>query len=95
MEHIDFMDDKFYQTMVVDYVDYMVSNSELESEEVMDTMTILLSEVLENMYTPEEIIQAIKEYSPEYLENLALESLDNSPALCDTCGHSGLLSCQH
>jgi len=94
MEHIDFMDDKFYQTMVVDYVDYMVSNSEV-SEEVMDTMTILLSEVLENMYTPEEIIQAIKEYSPEYLESLALESLDNSPALCDTCGHSGLLSCQH
>lgn len=94
MEHIDFMDDKFYQTMVVDYVDYMVSNSEV-SEEMMDTMTILLSEVLENMYTPEQIIQAIKEFSPEYLENLALESLDNSPALCDTCGHSGLLSCQH
>ena len=94
MEHIDFMDDKFYQTMVVDYVDYMVSNSEV-SEEVMDTMTIMLSEVLENMYTPEEIIQAIKEYSPEYLESLALESLDNSPALCDTCGHSGFLSCQH
>lgn len=75
MEHIDFMDDKFYQTMVVDYVDYMVSNSEV-SEEVMDTMTIMLSEVLENM-TPEQIIQGIKEFSPEYLESLALESLDN------------------
>lgn len=69
------MDDKFYQTMVVDYVDYMVSNSEV-SEEVMDTMTIMLSEVLENM-TPEQIIQGIKEFSPEYLESLALESLDN------------------
>lgn len=71
MEHIDFMDDKFYETMVVDYVDYMVSNSEF-SEEVMDTMTIMLSEVLENM-TPEEIIQGIKEYSPEYLESLDIE----------------------
>lgn len=92
MEHIDLMDDKFYQTMVVDYVDYLVSN--FVSEELMHAETVTLSEIFENM-TPEEIIQRIKEDSPEYLECLAFESLDNSPALCDTCGHSGFLSCQH